>query len=387
MAKRVLLVRGGALGRNTGLGAAHHNLVDMLNSGKIDGWEIAEQCEYPLKVTNNPISRLWNRWISHPRRVRKLAKKLIADGRCDLVHITDQEQSHLVPKSCDVPVTITVHDLFHIFPEKLRVGEDVIEVGDNNPGLFRRRDLKKLTQGLARSDFLMCNSRHTHKASMQNFPSTSSVCIPMGIDVSRYHPDALEQVEMNLPAKCNLLIVGSNDPRKRMRFLCEVIGSLSQEIRDSIHIHHVGNGGPNSGLPPIIDMAKENNIENWTEHGGSVSDQYLMTLRVRCDALLFPSVSEGFGYPPLESMAAGMKVICADLPSHNELMPENTCIAADDADAWRQAISNTHNEWLESNQLKQDVTPNKALIEHCKKYDNQVFCQNLKKAYDSLIRS
>ena len=143
MAKRVLLVRGGALGRNTGLGAAHHNLVDMLNSGKIDGWEIAEQCEYPLKVTNNPISRLWNRWISHPRRVRKLAKKLIADGRCDLVHITDQEQSHLVPKSCDVPVTITVHDLFHIFPEKLRVGEDVIEVGDNNPGLFRRRDLKK----------------------------------------------------------------------------------------------------------------------------------------------------------------------------------------------------------------------------------------------------
>ena len=32
MAKRVLLVRGGSLGRNTGLGAAHHNLVDMLEA-------------------------------------------------------------------------------------------------------------------------------------------------------------------------------------------------------------------------------------------------------------------------------------------------------------------------------------------------------------------
>ena len=41
MAKRVLLVRGGSLGRNTGLGAAHHNLVDLLESGKVDGWQLA----------------------------------------------------------------------------------------------------------------------------------------------------------------------------------------------------------------------------------------------------------------------------------------------------------------------------------------------------------
>jgi hypothetical protein len=40
MAKRVLLVRGGSLGRNTGLGAAYYNLVDMLNSGQIKDWEL-----------------------------------------------------------------------------------------------------------------------------------------------------------------------------------------------------------------------------------------------------------------------------------------------------------------------------------------------------------
>ena len=71
MAKRVLLVRGGALGRNTGLGAAHHNLVDMLKSGKVTGWQLAGVCEYPLAKTSNPLSRIWNRWFSHPKRVIK----------------------------------------------------------------------------------------------------------------------------------------------------------------------------------------------------------------------------------------------------------------------------------------------------------------------------
>ena len=53
-----------------------------------------------------------------------------------------------------------------------------------------------------------------------------------------------------------------------------------------------------------------------------------MSLRHNCEALLFPSASEGFGYPPLESMAAGMEVLCSNLPSHNELMPENYCHAS-----------------------------------------------------------
>ena len=384
MAKRVLLVRGGSLGRNSGLGAAHHNLMDMLNSGNIDDWEIVAECEYSLKVTRNPFSRIWNRWFSHPRRVSRLANKLVEEGRCDLIHITDQEQAHLVPRNSKVPVTITVHDLFHLFPEKLRVGEDVVEIGDSTPGFFRRRDLKKLKDGLTRADFLMCNSRHTHKASKQHFSKVPSVCIPMGINVAKYHPDEQKLEDIELPNRCNLLVVGSNDPRKRMRFLCQVIGNLSDEIKQEIHIHHVGNGGSNSGQPPITEMAVENGIENWTAHGSSVSDEYLMTLRVRCDALLFPSVSEGFGYPPLESMAAGMKVVCADLPSHNELMPVDSCIPANDAGAWGEAITKLHADWKER-QSSAEKNLEQDMLEHSKKFDNAVFYKNLKQAYDSLV--
>ena len=381
MAKRVLIVRGGSLGRNTGLGAAHHNLVDMLNSGKIDGWELAGVCEYPLAKTSNPISRIWNRWFSHPKRVARQIEQLALANDCDLVHITDQEQAHLVPKNSLIPVVITIHDLFHMFPQQLQFGNEVVDIGDVSPGIIRRRDLNKLKHGVNRASHLICISRHTLNAAKSNFPSVESTCIPSGIDSARYHPDNQNLVDISLPDACNLLVVGSNDPRKRMKFLFEVIAKLPDEVKQGIHIHHVGNSSANSGIPQISDLAKSHGFTNLTIHGSSVSDEYLMTLRIKCDALLFPSVSEGFGYPPIESMAAGMKVICADLPSHNELMPDNSCIPADDADEWIKAITTLHNDYISSNGKSNQ--PQNELIEHAKQYDNSVYCQRLSEAYSS----
>ena len=41
------------------------------------------------------------------------------------------------------------------------------------------------------------------------------------------------------------------------------------------------------GLPAIPEMVNLNGLDNWTIHGSSVSDEYLMTLRLKCEALLF----------------------------------------------------------------------------------------------------
>ena len=61
-----------------------------------------------------------------------------------------------------------------MFPEKLRFNDDIIDVGDMTPGIFRRRDLNKLKQGINRANFLMCNSRHTLNAAKANFPKVKS---------------------------------------------------------------------------------------------------------------------------------------------------------------------------------------------------------------------
>ncbi len=44
---------------------------------------------------------------------------------------------------------------------------------------------------------------------------------------------------------------------------------------------------------------------------GSVSDQELPALYNAVDVLLFPSLYEGFGWPPLEAMASGTPVVCS----------------------------------------------------------------------------
>ena len=382
MAKRVLLVRGGVLGRNSGLGSAHHNLADLLGSGSVPGWEIDSISEYELPPRASPFYRLWKRWFSHPRAVKKAISKSVSNGSCDVVHITDQEQAHLIPKRCKLPVVVTVHDLFHLFPKKMKIGEQEIDIGEQNPPSYRRRDIKNLKKGLFRADLLVCDSKATLNACRKNFPNVKSICVPLGIDVSKYSPSNRDTELKLLNDKCNLLIVGSHDPRKRMDFICQVIGSLDNSILTEIQVHHVGQGESEYGQPAVIELAIENKINNWTGHGPSVSDSKLMQLRDASECLLFPSASEGFGYPPLEAIASGLPVLCSDLPSHNELMPENYCLPADDIEVWKKAILSVHSKWKLRKGEQREF--DQSLIEHASKFDNSVFSSRIADAYNSL---
>ena len=381
MAKRVMLVRGGVLGRNSGLGSAHHNLADLLGSGSVPGWEIDSICEYELSSRASPIQRLWKRWFSHPRAVKKAISKSISKGSCDLIHITDQEQAHLIPKNSKLPVVVTVHDLFHLFPTKMTLGEQEIDIGEQNPPSYRRRDIKKLKRGLARADLLICDSNATLRDCQKHFPNVKSICVPLGIDVSSYSPNNRTIQIEPINDRCNLLIVGSNDPRKRMEFICKILGSIESSILNELQIHHVGLGESNFGQPAIIDLALQNKVNNWTGHGPSVSESKLMQLRDISECLLFPSASEGFGYPPLEALASGLPVMCADLPSHNELMPEGYCIPAEDIESWKDSIIEVYQTWKSRGGKPRQFSI--ELVEHAKKFDNSVFSSRMADAYNS----
>ena len=389
MPKQVLLVRGGALASNTGIGGAHHNLVTSLVSGEIAGWSTQEVCEYPLRRRMNPLSRLYKRWFSHPKKVEK---KTRGEHGLNLLHITDQEQAHLIPENCSVPTVVTVHDLFHLFPQQIRIGNETIDVGEQNPGWFRRKDLQKLRDGLSRADLLVCDSQATLSACKEHFPKVKSVCVPLGLRVPSFAPVSQESGEVLSPArnfskKCHLLIVGSHAPRKRLEFLCQVLGGLEKDVKENIHIHHVGNEHCPYGGPSASIHARANNVLNWTSHGGDVSSEALMQMRFASEALLFPSASEGFGYPPLEAMACGTPVLCSNLPSHNELMPDETCLPADDIEAWREAILAVFSNWKNRTKADEEHTwpkPRSGLIEFATRFDQSRFCARMTEVYDSL---
>ncbi len=386
MVKSIILARGGVLGRNTGLGSAHHNLLNSLKNGSIKGHQLAATCEYELSMKTNPAKRLLMRWWSHPRVVNKFVKSSVKAGDCDILHITDQEQAHLVPKNCKVPVVVTVHDLFHLFPRQVKIGNEIIQVGEPKPPSYRRRDLKKLRNGLRRANLLVCDSKATLSDCKKHFPSVKSICVPLGLDIDAFANFIQRDLEVtgpaqNMPIGCNLLIVGSHDPRKRIKFICEVLGGLDESIKNDIHIYHVGNGECPYGGLSTHQLAKQYNVNNWHGVGINLSHQELMWMRIKSEALLFPSGSEGFGYPPLESMACGTKVLCSDLASHNELMPVNACIAADDISAWQKAIVEIHSQWK---QRGGPIDVDEELIEHSRNYSMTIFNDKMAEVYSNL---
>ena len=74
----------------------------------------------------------------------KNGTKAISKQKIDLLHITDQEQAHLIPQNANIPVSVYVHDLFHISPTTMNIDGEVIEIGDQNPGFLRKKRFGKI---------------------------------------------------------------------------------------------------------------------------------------------------------------------------------------------------------------------------------------------------
>ena len=53
---------------------------------------------------------------------------------------------------------------------------------------------------------------------------------------------------------------------------------------------------------------------------GYVPDEELAAMLTGAAVLIFPSLYEGFGLPPLEAMACGTPVIASDAPAMNEVL-------------------------------------------------------------------
>jgi glycosyltransferase involved in cell wall biosynthesis len=74
-------------------------------------------------------------------------------------------------------------------------------------------------------------------------------------------------------------------------------------------------------------------------HLGHVADGQLVALLTGASALLYPSLYEGFGLPPLEAWACGTPALVADVPALRESSQgRGELIAPGDIEAWSRAL-------------------------------------------------
>jgi len=298
----------------SGLGSTHSALLERLKSGSVEGYQLGSVHEYDL--SKNPIKRLWRRWKSAPKKVAQWGEAH------DIVHITDQEQAGLVPQNGKS--IVTVHDLFHLFPSQ----REGVEIGDHKPSMIRKRDLNKIKQGIARADLLVCVSKDTKQECEMRFPGIATAWIPHAIEIEQYAVDTVRPSWFK--DGINLIIIGSEEPRKRVEFAIEVCGGIN------VTLHKIGAESSPDSKKKLCNLADDLDCNlNWV--GRLEQDEMIAALQ-HADALLFPSIAEGFGLPPLEAYAAGTVALVADAPAHNEIPLEHHILPHDDIQMWRTAI-------------------------------------------------
>ncbi|GIW18459.1 MAG: glycosyl transferase family 1 [Tepidiforma sp.] len=114
-----------------------------------------------------------------------------------------------------------------------------------------------------------------------------------------------------------LLCLGTAEPGKRAVDALRALPAI-RERHPGVLLALAGNPGPLLG--PLQREAARLGVAEAVRWLGYVPDGDLPALLTGATALVFPSLFEGFGLPPLEAMACGTPVIAVEAPAMSEVL-------------------------------------------------------------------
>jgi alpha-1,3-rhamnosyl/mannosyltransferase len=254
-------------------------------------------------------------------QLRREARRL----GCRLYH-----EPNFIPLSCDLPTVVTVHDLSVLLHPEWHPADRV--------ALFQRR----FADGLARAAHLLAISESARQEIIRTLfvPARRVSRTYMGIRPGLRRL-AEEEVrgglhKLGLPQRY-LLCLGTIEPRKNVLMLLRAYVSLPGAVRERFPLLLVGGWGWNSeGVRAYLD---EHARHRGVHYLGYVAEENVPLLYNGARALLYPTLYEGFGMPPVEMMACGGAVVGSTAPSVVETVGRKACLLDPaDQDGWRQAL-------------------------------------------------
>lgn len=111
----------------------------------------------------------------------------------------------------------------------------------------------------------------------------------------------------------------------------------------------LGGGYPQS--TPLPALATELGLRN-VEFKGFIPDSELRSFLAGADLFVYPSLYEGFGFPPLESMACGTPVVASEKGSLSEVLKNGAVTLDPDPEAFADAIEKIAGDTVKWNLLR-----------------------------------
>lgn len=204
----------------------------------------------------------------------------------------------------------------------------VVTVHDIAPLLFpgRRLGLSRLVwrwawKGTLRARYLITDSEFTRRILVERcrVPPGRIVVVPLGVEPS-FHPLSREDVarfrrRYGFPNVPILLHVGHTQPRKNLEGLLRALAIAREQIPNLILLQ--AGGRPTARQLRLIESLQ---LQEAVFFLGYVPNQDLVGLYNLADLFVFPSLYEGFGFPPLEAMACGTPVVASNAASLPEVV-------------------------------------------------------------------
>lgn len=248
------------------------------------------------------------KWLCHVDKYLVFPPLLaLRQFRHDIIHITDNGNALwglLVPRR---KLVVTCHDLICL--KVLRGEDDTVRVSRLG------RILQRLNNAaLARARLVICVSQATRSDFRRLLPDAAGriEVIANGLDPA-FHPTPGPEPDRTDPRPF-ILHVGSALARKNREAALHTL-AIARRERDLRLV--LAGGAPTADL---LSLAGSLGIGDAVEFVSEPPDAVVAGLYRSALCLLFPSRSEGFGWPLIEAQACGCPVVASDCPPFADIL-------------------------------------------------------------------
>ena len=326
----------------------------------------------------------------HVRRLKKESKAYdhgLKKGSF-LVHICDHSNAMYIRWLWDVPHLVTCHDM-------LAIQSASGLISGRKTGWTGRMLQNWILSGLRRAKYLVCVSEETRKDLLSLAPElvnrSTTVENALPYPFSPMSPDDAVRslaglgLDAALPPEGRFLFhVGGNQWYKNREGAIRMFGCVRAsfpELTRKYSLKMVMAGKPPSEA--MLRLVNEMKLAHEVIFVTAVSDKQLQALYSLAEALVFPSLQEGFGWPIIEAQACGCPVVTSNRAPMNRLAGPAALLAnPEDATDFAAQLGVLLFEAPEVRQRRKTEA-----LHYSGKYDSQVFLKEVLTAYEVALKT